>query len=105
MTIFKIRWFRMCWINTDLDGYIFLKIIYQKPEIDYLRFFNETLNEYNVSLLGKEIIDGRNTFLLEAEPKGNEGDDQEILIDRMKIWVDDETWIPLKYESMQVHRK
>ncbi|MDR7665924.1 outer membrane lipoprotein carrier protein LolA [Methanosarcina sp. Z-7115] len=71
---------------------------YQEPEIDYFQFFNNTLNEYNVSLLGTEIIDGRNTYLLEAKPKETGGDVQDYSIDRMKVWVDNETWMPLKYE-------
>jgi outer membrane lipoprotein-sorting protein len=88
--------------NYDPETNTVQKIIvsddYQEPEIDYLQFFNDTLNEFNVSLLGTEIIDGRSTYLLEAIPKETEGDDHNYSIDRMKLWVDDETWVPLQYE-------
>lgn len=43
-----------------------------------------------VSFLGNEIIDGRKAYLLEAEPKETEGDDQDYIFDRMRVWVDNE---------------
>lgn len=68
-------------------------------EIDYFKLFNDTLNEYDISVHGNYTIDGRTAYLLEAKPK--EGREESILIDEIKIWVDEETWIPLKYEIYQ----
>lgn len=68
-------------------------------EINYFKLFNDTLNEYNISVHGNDTIDGRIAYLLEARPK--EGREESILIDEIKIWVDEETWIPLKYEIYQ----
>lgn len=70
-----------------------------QSEIDYFKLFNDILNEYNVSLLGNDTIDGRNTYLLEAKPKETEGTDKKI--DKIRIWADEETWLPLKYEVYQ----
>lgn len=67
-----------------------------QSEIDYFKFFNDTLNEYDISVLGKDTIDGRNTYLLEAKPKEIEGKDN--IIDEIKIWIDEETWMPLRSE-------
>jgi outer membrane lipoprotein-sorting protein len=63
---------------------------------DYINAVGEFLNSTNVTLLGMESIDGRTTYLLETTPKENEEASQ--LIDRTKIWVDKETWMPLRYE-------
>ncbi len=88
--------------NYDPETNAVQKIIisdeYKEQEIDYLQFFNDTLNEYNVSLLETETIDGRSAYLLEAKPKETEEEHEGYLIDKMKVWVDDETWIPLKSE-------
>ena len=64
-------------------------------EIDYTGIIGDFLNETDVSLLGMEKIDGRSTYLLETKTK-EEGEG--LLIDRMKLWVDKETWMPLRYE-------
>ncbi|AKB36890.1 hypothetical protein MSSAC_2300 [Methanosarcina siciliae C2J] len=68
-------------------------------EIDYFNLFNDTLNEYDISVSGNDTIDGRIAYFLEAKPK--EGREESILIDEIKIWVDEENWIPLKYEIYQ----
>ncbi|WP_155398510.1 LolA family protein, partial [Methanosarcina mazei] len=68
-------------------------------EIDYFKLFNDTLSEYNISVHGNDTIDGRIVYFLEAKPK--EGREESILIDEINIWVDEETWIPLKYEIYQ----
>ena len=43
-----------------------------------------------------EEIDGRPTYLLETSPK-EEGEGIQLL-DGVKLWVDKETWMPLRYE-------
>ncbi|WP_048159637.1 outer membrane lipoprotein-sorting protein [Methanosarcina sp. WWM596] len=65
-------------------------------EIDYVGMISELLNKTDVSLLGMEEIDGRPTYLLEANPK-EEGEGL-LFVDGMKLWVDKETWMPLRYE-------
>ncbi|KKH38970.1 outer membrane lipoprotein-sorting protein [Methanosarcina mazei] len=63
---------------------------------EYAQFINEFLNDTNVTLLGMEDIDDRSAFILETIPKEKTEDYQ--LVGRTKIWVDKETWTPLKYE-------
>lgn len=63
---------------------------------DYAQFISGLLNDTNVTLLGIEEVDNRSTFLLETTPKKTAEDYQ--LVSRTKIWVDKETWMPLKYE-------
>lgn len=65
-------------------------------EMDYAGVIDEFLNKTDVSLLGMEEVDGRQTYLLETKPK--EKEEGILLIDGMKLWVDKETWMPLRYE-------
>lgn len=64
---------------------------------DYADIIGELLNDTNITLLGMENIDGRTTYLLETTPKEANGDNK--LIYKAKIWVDQETWMPLRYEA------
>ncbi|KKG12863.1 hypothetical protein EO92_12400 [Methanosarcina sp. 2.H.A.1B.4] len=65
-------------------------------ELDSAGIIGEFLNKTDVSLLGMEEIDGRPAYLLEANPK-EEGEGL-LFVDGMKLWVDKETWMPLRYE-------
>lgn len=68
------------------------------PELtksDYLTLIGITLNETNVSLLGLEEIDSKETYLLKTIPKETEENAAQY---DTKVWVDKETWMPLKYE-------
>lgn len=65
-------------------------------QIDYVEIINDFLNETNVSVVGVEEIDGRSAYLLETSLKENEEGIQ--LFDEIKLWVDKETWLPLRYE-------
>ncbi len=68
------------------------------PEItksDYLTLTEITLNDTNVSLLRVEEIDNRKTYLLKAIPKGTGETAAQYYT---KVWIDKETWMPLKYE-------
>ncbi len=92
----KIEWLY------DPETIVVQKIIVPEEyqfEIDYFKLFNDTLSEYNISVHGNDTIDGRIVYFLEAKPK--EGREESILIDEINIWVDEETWIPLKYEIYQ----
>ncbi|WP_245860052.1 LolA family protein [Methanosarcina spelaei] len=64
---------------------------------DYINIINEFLNDTNVTVLGVENVDGRKTYLLETTPKEKDGDYE--LIYKTKIWIDQETWMPLRYET------
>lgn len=66
-------------------------------ENDYTNIIDDILNDTNVTVLGVENVDGRKTYLLETTPKENDGDYE--LIYKTKIWVDQETWMPLRYET------
>jgi outer membrane lipoprotein-sorting protein len=72
-------------------------------ENDYTNIIDNFLNDTNVTVLGVENVDGRKTYLLETTPKENDGDYE--LIYKTKIWVDQETWMPLKYETYNVDEK
>jgi len=65
-------------------------------EIDYVGIIGEFLKETDVSLLGVKEIDGRPAYLLETNPK-EEGEGVQ-LVNGMKLWVDKETWMPLRCE-------
>ncbi|SFM23801.1 Outer membrane lipoprotein-sorting protein [Methanolobus profundi] len=63
-------------------------------EMDYAAAIGSILNESDVSLLGTEEFDGRDTFVLIVVPK----EDDSSFGSDMKVWVDEETWTPLKIE-------
>jgi outer membrane lipoprotein-sorting protein len=63
---------------------------------DYINAISNYLNDTNVTLHGVESVDGRSAYVLEATPKETDGDYE--LIYKTKIWVDQETWMPLRYE-------
>jgi outer membrane lipoprotein-sorting protein len=68
------------------------------PELtksDYMTLIGISLNDSNVSLLGVEEIDNRETYLLKASPKETVESAAQYYA---KVWVDKETWMPLKYE-------
>jgi outer membrane lipoprotein-sorting protein len=68
------------------------------PEItksDYMTLIGISLNDSNVSLLGVEEIDNRETYLLKASPKETVESAAQYYA---KVWIDKETWMPLKYE-------
>lgn len=65
-------------------------------EIDYVEIVRDLLNETNVSVLGTEEIEGRSTYMLEANLTDPEKESQ--LFETVKLWVDKETWMPLRYE-------
>ncbi|MHC1756543.1 MAG: DUF4367 domain-containing protein [Methanosarcina sp.] len=65
-------------------------------ETDYVGIISDLLNETDISLLGMEEIDGRPAYLLETSLKDEEEGFR--FTDGMKLWVDKETWMPLRYE-------
>lgn len=77
-------------VKTKLSG------IPEPTQNDYINMVGEILNSTNITLLGMENIDGRTAYLLETTPK--ETNESSQLKERIKIWVDKQTWIPLRFE-------
>ncbi|WP_406657020.1 DUF4367 domain-containing protein [Methanolobus sp. ZRKC2] len=63
-------------------------------EIDYATVIGSLLNESDVSLMGIEDFNGRNTYVIKLSSKENES----LFGSNMTVWVDEETWTPLKIE-------
>ena len=82
--------------DTNTVTKITLSKVSEPTRNDYINIINEFLNDTNITLLGVENIDGRATYLLETTPKEMDGDNK--LLYKAKIWVDQETWMPLMYE-------
>ena len=68
----------------------------EQNEQDYLQLIGTMMNESDFSLEGIEKVDGRTTYVIDMSPK-DESDDFGMLGD-MKVWVDKETWMPLKMD-------
>ncbi len=68
----------------------------EQNEQDYLQLIEMMMNESDFSLAGIEEVDGRTTYVIDMSPK-DESDDLGMLGD-MKVWVDKETWMPLKMD-------
>lgn len=66
-------------------------------ELNYAGLIANFLNESDVSFSGMEKIDGRNTFIMTLGPKEEESSGS-IFTGNIKVWVDEETWMPLKYD-------
>jgi len=86
------------WTYTPGTNTVMKTKLPKTPEItksDYLTLIGISLNDSNVSLLGVEEIDNRETYLLKASPKETVESAAQYYA---KVWVDKETWMPLKYE-------
>ena len=77
-------------------------MIMEMPEIpeqneqDYLQLIGMMMNESDFSLAGIEKVDGRTTYAIDMSPKDESGDLG--MLGDMKVWVDKETWMPLKMD-------
>ncbi|MDO9516510.1 MAG: outer membrane lipoprotein carrier protein LolA, partial [Methanosarcinaceae archaeon] len=70
----------------------------EQNEQDYLQLVGMMLNESDFSLAGIEKVDGRTSYVIEMSPK-NESDFSDFsMFGDMKVWVDKETWMPLKMD-------
>ena len=67
----------------------------EQNEMDYLKLIEMMLNESDFSLAGVQKVDGRTTYVIDMSPKGES--DLGMFGD-MKVWIDDETWMPLKMD-------
>jgi hypothetical protein len=66
-------------------------------QMNYADIIEKFLNESDVTFSGMETIDGRDTFIMILEPK-EEVTSNAIFTGNLKVWVDEETWLPLKYD-------
>ncbi len=66
------------------------------PAIDYTSLISGMLNESHVSMEGLERIDDKDTYIISIEPKDNSSDEGDVTDG--KVWIDKETWMPLKIE-------
>jgi outer membrane lipoprotein-sorting protein len=57
--------------------------------------------DYNYTTIGKETIDGRETYVIEGIPKDKKIA-KELGQSKVKVWVDAERWILMKAESWDV---
>ncbi|MGB9929240.1 MAG: outer membrane lipoprotein-sorting protein [Methanosarcina sp.] len=83
--------------DTNTATKIKLPEISEPTKNEYTGIIGEFLNDTNVTLLGVESVDERATYLLETTPK--EKDRDYALMYKTKIWVDQETWMPLRFET------
>ncbi len=67
----------------------------EQNDLDYLKLIGMMMNESDFSLEGIEKVDGRTTYVIDMSPK----DESDFgMFGGMKVWVDKETWMPLKME-------
>jgi outer membrane lipoprotein-sorting protein len=86
----------------------------EQTKSDYISGIEYFLNQTDVTLLGEEEVAGRPAYLLETIPKmgvgeaaenesenenDEEDDKEEFSLGPTKIWIDKETFMPLKYET------
>ncbi|WP_167848797.1 outer membrane lipoprotein-sorting protein [Methanolobus halotolerans] len=83
-------------------GIVFKKSLYNTSDDDklfepnlYSVFLNETLNGMSPSLVGSDIIDGRDAYILELIPST---DSNKTIGEKSKIWVDKKNWMVIRYE-------
>ena len=60
-----------------------------------------SLNDYNYKTIGKELVDGNESFVLEATPI-NEEVAKELGYSKVKLWVDAKIWMLRKADSWDV---
>jgi len=67
----------------------------EQNEPDYLKLIGMMMNESDFSLEGTDKVDGRTAYIIDMAPK----DESDFgMSGGMKVWVDKETWMPLKME-------
>lgn len=55
---------------------------------------NENIKEYyNAAVVGEEVLDGKNTTILELQPKSAQ---VSAMYRKIRLWMDEERWIPIQ---------
>ncbi len=97
------------WIYDSKQNTVMIMELSEMPEVpeqneqDYLQLIGTMMNESDFSLEGIEKVDGRTTYVINMSPK-DESDDFGMF-GAMKVWVDKETWMPLKMEMKDADGK
>jgi len=68
---------------------------------DYTGFIKELLDQTDISYQGTDKFEGRSVYLIKASPKN----DSMLMGMRYSMWVDSETWMPLKIETFDKNDK
>jgi outer membrane lipoprotein-sorting protein len=71
----------------------------EDDQIDYFGIIEYYMNEADNSFLGFEEYEGRETYVLLSKLGENKRDDWYYLAPELKVWIDNETWMPLKLEA------
>ncbi|WP_440956974.1 outer membrane lipoprotein-sorting protein [Methanosarcina sp. Mfa9] len=88
------------WIYNSESSIVLKTELFEEPDMIDTEicplFFGGNLNGNNskVFLLGTEKIEGEDAYLLEFIPE----EEYELYLPRTKIWIDKETWLPVRYE-------
>jgi outer membrane lipoprotein-sorting protein len=82
--------FKKLLCNTSTDNKLF------EPNL-YSVFLNEALTGMSASLVGSDIIAGRDTYVLELNPSIN---NNETMGGKARIWVDKKNWMAIRYERL-----
>ncbi|MBN1134398.1 MAG: DUF4367 domain-containing protein [Methanosarcinaceae archaeon] len=82
--------------NTNSVRILEVPEIPELSEMNYANIIGDILNETDVSMVGTSIFDGRDTYIIRVKTKENESGNP--ILSNMDIWVDKETWIPLRIE-------
>jgi outer membrane lipoprotein-sorting protein len=74
----------------------------EQNEMDYLQLIETMMNESDFSLAGVEEVDGRTAYIINMVPK----DESEFgMPGDMEVWIDEETWMPLKMNMKDANGK
>ncbi len=79
------------WTYDSQQNTVMIMELPEMPEQDYLQFIEMMMDESDFSLESVEKFDGRTAYIIDMASK-DESDWG------MKMWVDKETWMPLKME-------
>jgi outer membrane lipoprotein-sorting protein len=71
----------------------------EDDQIDYFGIIEYYMNEAENSFLDFEEYEGRETYVLLSKLGENKRDDWYYLAPELKVWIDNETWMPLKLEA------
>jgi chaperone LolA len=73
----------------------------EKSDNEWLpqKLFMKTQKEYRHRMAGEESIQGKNCYLVEFS-----AEKEDRYITKMKVWVEKETWIPVKIEQTDISK-
>ncbi|RNI13741.1 outer membrane lipoprotein-sorting protein [Methanohalophilus sp. RSK] len=75
---------------------------FNESDFDYLNLIQDTMENNEISLEGEEKIDDRDSYIIAINPRENENNPANTSYFptnvSTRMWLDKETWLPLKYE-------